>query len=127
MWRNRPALFFICVFLIPAFGLGVLLLLSWYLKTRMDELQITSRKIQWVHGLFSKTHVEIDLQQVRTVRVHQNIIQRIFRSGILQIFTAGDRPEIIIRGLPHAIRIKEIIEEQKIYSGINSSNKELEN
>ena len=115
MWRNHPVLFFVCICLIGAFGLGVLLLLGWYIKTRADELQISSRKIQWVHGIVSKTYVEVDIQQVRTVRVHQNFTQRIFRSGLLEVFTAGDKPEIVIRGLPYTTRIREIIDEQKTY------------
>ncbi|MEC7791192.1 MAG: PH domain-containing protein [Pseudomonadota bacterium] len=101
--------------MIAAFGLGVLLLLGWYITTRADELQISSGKILWVHGIVSKTYVEIDIQQVRTVRVHQNFTQRIFRSGLLEVFTAGDKPEIVIRGLPYTTRIREIIDEQKTY------------
>ena len=122
MWRNRPVLFFVCICLIAAFGLGVLLLLGWYIKTRTDELQISSSKIQWVHGIVSKTYVEVDIQQVRTVRVHQNFTQRIFRSGLLEVFTAGDKPEIVIRGLPYTTRIREIIDEQKTYDVDYSQN-----
>ena len=116
-------LFFVCICLIAAFGLGVLLLLGWYIKTRTDELQISSGKIQWVHGIVSKTYVEIDIQQVRTVRVHQNFTQRIFRSGLLEVFTAGDKPEIVIRGLPYTTRIREIIDEQKTDDVDYSENK----
>ena len=123
MWRNRPVLFFVCICLIAAFGLGVLLLLGWYIKTRIDELKISSGKIQWVHGIVSKTYVEVDIQQVRTVRVHQNFIQRIFRSGLLEVFTAGDKPEIVIRGLPYTTRIREIIDEQKTDDVDYSENK----
>jgi len=113
MWRNRPGLFFVFICLIPAFGFGMLLLLGWYIKTRTDELQILSGKIQWVHGIISKTYVEVDIQQVRTVRVHQSLIQRIFRSGLLEVYTAGDQPEIVIRGLPYPTHIREIINKQK--------------
>ena len=123
MWRNRPVLFLFIICLIPAFGLGVLLLLSWYVKTRMDKLQITSHKIQWEHGLLSKSYVDLDIQEVRTIILHQNITQRFFRSGEIQVFTAGDQPEIIVHGLPYPTRIKEIIEEQKTFSGFNSQNK----
>ena len=113
MWRNRPFLFLFCICLIAAFGLGVLLLLGWYIKTRMDVLQISSDKILWEHGIFSKTYVEVSTEEVRTVRVHQNFIQRIFRSGLLQIYTAGDQPEIDIKGLPYPTRIREIVDENK--------------
>lgn len=123
MWRNRPVLFFVCICSIPAFGLGVLLLLGWYITTRMDELHISSGKVQWTHGIFSKTYVEVDIQQVRTVRVHQNFTQRIFRSGLLEVFTAGDQPEIVITGLPYITRIREIINEQKSYDVDYSENK----
>ena len=113
MWRNRPFLFIFCVCLIAAFGLGVLLLLGWYIMTRMDELQISSDKILWEHGILSKTYVELDIDEVRTVRVHQNLIQRIFHSGRLEVYSAGDKPEITIKGLPYPTRIREIVDENK--------------
>ena len=113
MWRNRPFLFIFCVCLIAAFGLGVLLLLVWFIMTRMDELKISSDKIQWEHGILSKTYVELDIEEVRTVRVHQNLIQRIFHSGRLEVYSAGDKPEITIKGLPYPTRIREIVDENK--------------
>ena len=110
MWRNRPFLFLFCLALIAVFGLGVLLILAWYIVTRMDQLKITSEKIQWDHGILSKTYVELDIEEVRSVRVHQNLIQRIFRSGRLEVYSAGDQPEIVINGLPYPTKIREIVD-----------------
>ncbi len=105
--------FLLCVGVFARLCVGVLLLLGWYIMTRMDELQISSDKILWEHGILSKTYVELDIDEVRTVRVHQNLIQRIFRSGLLQVYTAGDQPEIAIKGLPYPTRIREIVDENK--------------
>ena len=71
-------------------------------------------------GTFKVTMATLHHGKPRNEHPIGDFIQRIFRSGTLQVFTAGDNPEIIVRGLPHATRIKEIIEEQKTYSGINS-------
>jgi uncharacterized membrane protein YdbT with pleckstrin-like domain len=113
MWRNRPFVFIFCLCLIAAFGLGVILLMVWFIMTRMDQLKISSEKIQWEHGILSKTYVELDIDEVRTVRVHQNLIQRIFRSGLLEVYSAGDKPEIVIKGLPYPTKIREIVDENK--------------
>lgn len=116
MWRNRPVLFFSFLCLIGAFGLGVPLLLGWYVLTKKDELIVSPNKVQWVHGILSKTYVEVEIKEIRTLRVHQTPIQRILRSGLLQIYTAGDQPEIFLKGLPNPTLIREIINDKRSHN-----------
>lgn len=94
---------------IGLFGLGCLLLLSWFISVRMDRLQIKPDEIVWTHGLISKQYTEINMTSVRTVRVSQSILQRLLGAGDLAVYTAGDRPEMVIKGLPEPTRIRDLI------------------
>jgi uncharacterized membrane protein YdbT with pleckstrin-like domain len=43
------------------------------------------------------------------VRVNQSLFQRIFGTGDVEIFTAGDDPEITAKGMPDPNEIRELI------------------
>lgn len=90
-------------------AIGCFQLLRWWLATLMDQLEIYERELVWTHGLLSKEYTEINMGSVRTVRIGQSLFQRIAGAGDLQIFTAGDEPELTIRGLPRPQEIRQHI------------------
>ncbi len=92
--------------------IGLFQLLRWWLATLMDQLEIYERELVWTHGLLSKEYTEINMASVRTVRIEQSLFQRIVDAGDLQIFTAGDDPELRIRGLPRPQEIRQHIKRQ---------------
>jgi len=83
-----------------AAALAFLWLLIWYIKTKMDHLAIKSDELIWTHGLLSKRYTEIAQTSIRAVRVEQSLLQRIMGAGDVYVFTSGDLPEVVIRGLP---------------------------
>jgi uncharacterized membrane protein YdbT with pleckstrin-like domain len=87
-------------------------LLSWWIATKVDRLKIKDDEIVWTHGLLSKQYVEIGLGSVRTVRVSQSLLQRILNAGDVIVFTSGDAPELVIRGLPNPDAVREHIKGQ---------------
>lgn len=89
--------------------LGLLRLFSWWLSTKFDRLVIKSNEIVWTHGLLTKQYTEVSMSSVRTVRVSQSILQRIMNAGDVAIYTAGDAPELVIKGLPNPEAIREHI------------------
>ena len=95
--------------LIAAAGIALLLLMYWWAQTKMDHLTIRDDEIVWTHGLLSKQYVEISLHSVRTVRVSQSLLQRIMNAGDVTIFTSGDAPELVIKGLPDPDAVREHI------------------
>lgn len=109
MFKNNPLGFILAIILIPAFGVGLLILLWWYLKTKAAKLTITDREILFEQGLLSKERSEVSVSSVRTVRIKQSFFNRIFGVGAVEIFTAGDSPEIVIAGLPEPNKIRELI------------------
>lgn len=92
---------------------GFNLLRSW-LACMTDRLEIRPNEILWTHGLLSKNYTEINMGSVRTVRVHQSLLQRVLGAGDLVIFTTGDEPELAVRGLPHPNDIRDHIRQSAV-------------
>lgn len=113
MFRNNPLGFVLCVLLIPVFGLGLLILLYWYLQAKASKLSITGNEIHYEKGLLSKERFDISVSSVRTVHVNQSFFDRIFGVGTIKVYTAGDNPEIYAKGLPEPNRVREIIKQRQ--------------
>jgi len=109
MFKNNPIGFIVAVLLIAAFGLGLLILLAWYIKTKALKLTVTENEIVLEKGLLSKEHSEINIDSIRTIRVKQSFFNRIFGVGTIEIFTAGDNPELVAVGMPEPNRIRELV------------------
>ena len=112
MIKNHPFLFAVLLILVPfTFGLTVLVLLGWYLKSKAQKLVLTGNEILWEEGLLSKKRTEVQLNRIRTTKVSQHLGQRIFGTGDIDIFTAGDIPEITIKGMPDPERLRTLIKQ----------------
>lgn len=110
--RSRPFGTVIAILLIPLFGIGLLVLLYWWLTMKMDHLVIKADEIVWTHGLLSKQYTEITMHSVRSVKVSQSFLQRLLSAGDVEIYTAGDDAELVVRGLPNPDRIRDLIKGQ---------------
>ena len=109
MFRAHPFWFVFCVLLIAAFGLGILILLYWYIKTRATALTVTDHEIMYERGILSKDRTAASLKHVRAVHVTQGFVNRLFGVGTVQISTAGDEPEFTVADLPDPHVIREAI------------------
>ena len=109
MFRAHPMWFILCVVLIPAFGVGILLLIYWYILTRATALSVTEHEIMYERGILSKDRTSVSLRHVRAVNVSQDFINRILGVGTVEISTAGDEPEFTIKDLPDPHTIREAI------------------
>ena len=133
MPRNRPILFIFYIILnvgglVAAFrldqqslqiiGLGVwlgtiIMLLVWYLQIKSIKLSVTNNDILVERGLLRKNRKELAIDKVRTVEVDQGFVDRIFGVGLVKVFTAGDLPEIVVKGLPDPNRIRELVKQKQ--------------
>jgi uncharacterized membrane protein YdbT with pleckstrin-like domain len=91
------------------FVIALLQLVFWWASTLTDHLKITDDEILWTHGLLNKQYTEIGMGSVRTVRVTQSLAQRLLNAGDIAVFTTGDIPELVVRGLPDPNRIRELV------------------
>lgn len=117
MFKNNPIGFIACLLLIAVFGVGLLILLWWYLQCKSSTLTVKERDILYEKGLLSKNRVEFGIAGVRTVKVNQSFFDRIFGVGTIQIYTAGDQPEVEVKGMPDPNRVRELIKARQNGSG----------
>lgn len=94
---------------IAIFALAAMQVLAWWVSARMDTLKITDDEVLWTHGLVNKQYTEISMGSVRTVRVSQSLFQRLMNAGDITVFTSGDLPELVVRGLPDPGRVRELV------------------
>ncbi len=109
MFRAHPFWFILSVLLIAAFGIGILILLYWYIKTRATALTVTANDITYERGILSKDRTSVSLRHIRSVNVMQSLVNRILGVGTIEISTAGDEPEFTIADMPDPHVIREAI------------------
>lgn len=113
MFKNHPIGFVVCLLLIPVFGMGLLILLWWHLQNKSSKLTVQDNDILYETGLLSKVRSEVNISGVRTIKVKQSFFNRVFGVGTVEIYTAGDSPEIVAHGLPDPNKIRELIKAQQ--------------
>jgi len=87
---------FLGVVLLPAFGLGLILLAIAYVKYKSTELAVTNKRVIAKFGFVSRRTVEMTLSKVETIQVVQTVMGRIFNFGSLTISGAGIPQEPIL-------------------------------
>ena len=109
MFRAHPFWFILSVLLIAAFGVGILILIYWYIQTRATALTVTDSDLMYERGILSKERTSVSINHVRSVNVVQSFVNRILGVGTIQISTAGDEPEFTIADMPDPHVIREAI------------------
>lgn len=114
MFRGRPFAFVLCCLLALVAGLGLVILIVWWLKCRATELTVTDRRTTLRTGLLSKHTTEVRHQDVRSIDVIQGIFQRLLGTGGIAIGSAGTAGiEISVTGLPAPQRIADLIRQHQ--------------
>lgn len=108
MARSNPLLFLLALLLVPV-GIGLVILFVWYLRSISIRLRITDEEVQYEAGLLSKERRELKRASIRTVRIDQTFFNRLFGVADLAIYSAGDTPEITVRGLPQPDRLRQLL------------------
>ncbi len=89
-------------------------LLVWWLQVTNIRLTVSNERISFRKGMFSKNIKEVYLSDVRSVEIDQTVVQRIMKTGRVEISSAASsEAEIIIDGIPDAYEIKTIIDEHR--------------
>ena len=114
MFRNHPFLFILCVILIAAFGLGLVILLIWWLQTLGTKLTVTDERITLRKGILSKYTNEVFHTDIRNVQLDQSFFQRLFDVGTLAVSTSGQEGiEISVQGIPHPQNVRDLIDKYR--------------
>ena len=90
-------------------AVGALMFLWWTITNRSIVVTVDEDRITLRRGVFSKENIEVEISSIRTVRVDQTLVDRIFNCGILKVYTAGDDPDLMQDGLPDPARLREAL------------------
>jgi uncharacterized membrane protein YdbT with pleckstrin-like domain len=76
------------------------------IQSRTTHLEIDGDTVRYETGVFSKDRRALNRRAIRTVRVSQSLLNRMLDVGAIEIFTAGDVPEIRAESMyaPNAVR-----------------------
>ncbi len=114
MFRSHPVVFVLCVLLIAAFGLGLLLLLIWWLGCLGTTLTVTDRRVILRRGLLSRSSNEVWHTDINNVQVTQSFLQRLTGVGSIGISTAAQEGiEIQVGGIPDPDAVRQIINDHR--------------
>lgn len=111
MKGSNPVGFYLSVLLILAFGLGLVILFLWYIKTKLEKVTITNQIIKKEEGWLSKKMNEINLKDVKNIKTEQSYLQKKYDSGKLLISSAGTGGvEMKLSGYENISNIKKYIQ-----------------
>lgn len=111
MFRNNPLGFILAVILIAAAGLGIIILMVWFLKCKATRLEVAGPDLVLERGLLSKERTELKLSAIRSVKVYQSFFDRLFGVGRITIYSAGDEAEFEAEGMPRPHELRELIKD----------------
>jgi uncharacterized membrane protein YdbT with pleckstrin-like domain len=100
VFRDYPLRFLVCLILIPVFGLGLVILAVWWIIARSTRMTVDEVRATLTSGIFSKQVTEVQLSSIRTVKIDKTLVDRIFDVGTVSVFTSGDAPELVVKGMP---------------------------
>ncbi|HJZ87462.1 MAG TPA: PH domain-containing protein [Polyangia bacterium] len=99
-WRSHYGYTILCCLLVPLV-IGIILLLVQWAKLSAIRYRLTSKRIEWETGIFSKKIDGIDVWRIRHVEFFQSFGDRLGKVSRLHLYVQDkEEPEIIIRGLP---------------------------
>jgi hypothetical protein len=107
MFRARPVLYLAFVLLTAAFGLGLVLLAVWWVRTRLVTVVITGRSTRVERGFLAKHVAELRHWDVADVDLRQGRLQKLMNVGTVSITSVGpERRRLVLRGMldPTAVR-----------------------
>jgi len=108
MFRANPLLFILAVITIPVL-IGIIILIGMWLRSIGERIAISEHAMLVEKGILNKNSTEVSLTSVRTVRIDQTFLDRIFNVGRIDVYTAGDSPEATISGISEPNRVRDMV------------------
>lgn len=110
MFRNHPVGFILAV-IVSFVGIGLIILLFWWLQSKGTRLTITDQRTILRRGILSKHVNEVYHSDIRNVQIFQSFLQRIFSVGTISIASAGSgQAEIVVVGMRDPAKVKELLD-----------------
>ncbi|GAB4411474.1 MAG: hypothetical protein OHK0032_07420 [Thermodesulfovibrionales bacterium] len=104
IWSLVPLLLLGLIFLAFA-GLGLLFWAAAAIRYLTTELAITNKRVIAKFGFIRRSTIEINLQKIESIQVHQGILGRIFNFGSIVVSGAGN-PQAPIPGISNPLQFR---------------------
>jgi uncharacterized membrane protein YdbT with pleckstrin-like domain len=111
LWAMSVGIF-LGVVTLPIFGFGLLVLLAAFIRYRSTEMAVTNRRVIAKFGFVSRETVELSLQRIESVQVHQGVFGRLFNYGTLVVAGAG-MPSAPIQGVSAPLEFRRKVFESQ--------------
>ena len=99
--------YLVCTILMPIYGVGIILFLIRFIKTKFTKFEITNERIIQHSGVFSKTTNETELYRVKDIKLNQPLFLRIFGlSEIILVTTDKTSPSILLNGVKNGNELR---------------------
>ena len=100
------------IVIIAGLVLAALWLVWRYLKWATTHFVITSQRVVYRSGVFSKSGIEIPLDRVNNVNFHQSVFERMLGAGDLLIESGGEDGQSRYTDIHHPDRVQKLIHAQ---------------
>jgi uncharacterized membrane protein YdbT with pleckstrin-like domain len=104
LWHLAPLLV-LGAALLFVFGIGLIFWAIAFVRYRTTELAITTKRVVAKFGFISRNTIEININKVESIQIHQNVLGRIFNYGSLVIAGAGT-PQAPIPGISNPLEFR---------------------
>jgi hypothetical protein len=99
--------FLLILVLVPA-GWLALRALKWH----TTNIVLTNTRILERRGVFSRVGIEVRLDRVNELSYRQTLLERVVRTGSLEVEVGGETGVVIFAHLPHPAAVQSLITEQ---------------
>jgi uncharacterized membrane protein YdbT with pleckstrin-like domain len=115
-WWSQLPLMILGFLLLSVMGFGLLLWVIAIARYFTTEMAITNKRVIAKFGFISRRTIEINLQRIESIQVHQSILGRVFNYGSIIVSGAGN-PQAPIPGISDPLGFrKEFSESQKTFA-----------
>lgn len=91
-------------------GIGIILFLVALVGVWSCRIVVTSERTQLVRGILSRHSTEVRHEDVATLKVEQNLLQRLLGHGHVMLSSAGESDmEIVARSVKHPDRVAALV------------------
>lgn len=111
-WWSQLPMLILGFLLLPFLGLGLLLWLIAIARYFTTEMAITNKRVIAKFGFISRRTVEINLQRIESIQVHQGLLGRLFNYGSIIVSGAGN-PQAPIPGISDPLGFRRSFSESQ--------------
>ena len=109
-YRSDWLVYLLCIPLTFLFGLGVLVAIVTFLKTKCTRYTLSSQRLILSIGVLSRRTTECEIYRIQDIAIVEPFMQRILGLGNLVLTTSdNDQRQIVLSALPNVRGLKEAL------------------